>query len=309
MPAGVDQDRVRDTWVLCETLLDHLPQARQSSGALGNLSGLAGGRLVPCPRCGARGRVTAKGNPCASCIPKTSASEGRLEVQGVHGCSRCVVCDGVGWRKRRAGEPEWDEYAAVEMAPPPTGLLNEVKQALALEKERPGLRDVALRRADRVLQEMTGVTHEEPWADSWRRKCRQGSYRELQRALERLRDSEEARYRVIWRLVILDDGTVPNERIAAFLNESMVVLASMMPDRIKLPRHLTPEEGHRARKASLWHGKTVGHVQARQERNREIQRLRYVEGWKVKRIARHYGLSEMQVKRIAPPALPVATSV
>lgn len=314
MTASIDQDRVRATWILCESLLEHLPQPRQSSSVLGNLSGLAGGRLVPCGRCGSRGRVSGKGNPCALCTPRTLASRDSILVSPKHGCLPCLVCDSTGWRKRRAGESEWDEYAGVEMAPAPTGLVNEVKQALALEKERPELREIALRRADRVLGEMTGITLEEGWELAWRRKSKAGSYRELVRALDLLRDgsrtvgAETERYRVIWRFVVLAEPVELSDRVSAFLNESMVVLASMMPERIKVPRWLNETSAHAARKNSLWFGKTPAHARQRKERDEEIRRLRFEEGWKVKRLARHFALSEMQIKRIAPPMQTVASA-
>jgi hypothetical protein len=298
MTVGVDQDRVRATWILCETLIDHLPQARQSSSVLGNSAGLAGGRLVPCVRCGARGRVTAKGNPCASCTPRMSPSRSSVLPVEKHGCRPCLACDGAGWRKRRAGEQEWDEYAGVEMAPEPTGLVNEVKQALALEKERPEILDLALRRADRTLAEMTGVTHEEGWEAAWRRKSGAGSYRELAMALERLRDVEPMRYSIVWRVVVMAEERTLAEPVAAFLNESMVMLAGMMPERIKVPRWIDPAKAHAARKHSLWFGKTAAHARQRAERDAEVNRLRFEEQWKVSRIARFVALSEMQVKRI-----------
>lgn len=299
MTVGVDQPRVRATWVLCETLLDHLPQARQPSSTLGNLAGLAASRLVPCERCGARGRVNPQGHPCASCVPQTSSEKGRFIAQGRHGCRSCTVCNGFGWRDRRAGDKAWDEYASVELAPRPTGLVNEVKQALALEKERPGLRDAALRRADRVLLEMQGTTTAFGWEVAWERKTKHGSYGELVLALERLRDTEEHRYRAVWRVVVLDEasGVLP-PRLQGFLNESMVVLTSMMPERIKVPRWLRADEVNDVRKESLWRGKTPAHRRQRQERDAEVNRLRFEEGWKVARLARHFALSEMQIKRI-----------
>jgi hypothetical protein len=302
MTASVDQDRVRATWILCETLLDHLPQARQSSSTLGNLAGLAAGRLVPCGRCGAKGRVTALGHQCAKCVPRTAPS--RPSASEIHhfGCSPCLQCDGTGWRKRRAGDGDWDEYAGVELAPVPTGLVNEVKQALALEKERPELRDVALRRADRVLGELTGVTVEEDWAAAWRRKTGAGSYAELAFALERLRDTDTGRYRAVWRFVVLDEPVELGDATRAFVNESMVVLASMLPERIRVPRWLQPQAENHARKESLWRGQTPAHARQRAERDAEMRRLRFEEGWKIKRLCRHFGLAEAQVKRIVSPA-------
>jgi hypothetical protein len=305
MTAGVDQDRVRATWILCETLLDHLPEARQSSSVLGNSAGLTAGRLVPCGRCGGRGRVTGKGNPCATCTPRTSPN--RNPAYGTsHGCVVCLICEGTGWRKRRAGDPEWDEYAGVELAPEPTDLLGQVRQALALEQERPELRDVALRRADRVLGEMNGVTHELGWVDAWKRKAKQGSYAELAAALEVLRDREPNRYGAIWHYVVLNEPIELSAVVQGFLNESMVVLASMMPDRIRVPKQLTDEAANAAAKTANWRGRTPAHARARRERDLEIQRLRYSEGWQVKRIAAHYGMTRQQIQKIAPPPVPSA---
>ena len=78
-------DRVRRTTLLLTTMNDPLPTPRS---ALRGDSGPAASRYVPCETCKRSGWVRRKR----------------------HLAVLCLACDGYGWRKRQAGEPEWDAY-------------------------------------------------------------------------------------------------------------------------------------------------------------------------------------------------------
>src|SRR5215467_4876054 len=77
-------DRVQRVRLLLDTLDDPYPQP---STALRPDSGPAASAYVPCETCRRAGEVRVRG-----------------------GWQLCLLCDGRGWRRRQAGDPEWDAY-------------------------------------------------------------------------------------------------------------------------------------------------------------------------------------------------------
>lgn len=303
MTGSVDRGRVRATWLLAESCLDHLPQARQPSSTLGALPGLAVSRRVPCTGCGARGRLRAPGVICASCSPQTDPERDapRREAYALHGCYACPLCEGTGWRRRRKSDPEIDSYAGVEIpttAEPEDVSVGAIREALQAQRERPEIGYDALARATHAVEaaerpesEMFG------WERAWERMCQVGSYAELRVALELLRMKQEGRYSIVWQIVCLQQPITLSDGRTAFLNESMVELTVYMPDTIRVPRWLRDDVRAEARKTSLWHGKSPAHARERCERDEEIRQLK-AEGMKLGQLQRRFALSKAQILRI-----------
>lgn len=231
----------------------------------------------------------------------------------------CPVCEGTGWRRRRVSDPEFDAYAGIEV-PARTKAddisVGAMREALAAQRERPEIAYQAESRARMIVE-----THERPeserfgWERQWDRMCAHGSYAELVVALELLRMREERRYQVIWQVVVLGHGYRTEERDESgrvtrpasglirlsdgrqsFLNESMSVLASLMPERIRVPRWIRERDA--TAKKSLWHGRSPAHARERRERDEEVRRLRVEEKVPLGQLMRRYALSKRQIQRI-----------
>lgn len=286
----------RDQKVLAlgRTLLEYLPQARSPSSALGTSPGLAASRYVPCETCGARGSVSPKGQPCASCPPLLGEKAGRksAEERSRHGCRPCSVCEATGWRKRRKGDPEWDAVARVPIQDQD-------------RKENAQTLDAKLRHTERLLalwERPNSVGYR--WEEQRRRMERSGSYRELGEALRKLERIAPRRFATWWRLVVCGEMefVILGERMREQLVATTKLLAAMMPAEIRMPRELREESANAARKQSLAQGKSPAHARLRSERDSTI--LQMAEGefdgrrWKVSQIARHYSLTERRVKQV-----------
>lgn len=153
-------DRVARVRILLGSMNDWLPSPQ---GALRSDSGPAASKYVPCETCRTTGWIRAR--------------SGRF---------LCLVCDGVGWKRRGAGEAEWCAY---------TGL--PVEQAASLPvmtTSRP---------------QLTSTTIEEsyPWERAHRAYERHGSYKELRIRLDQLGDVHRPRQRLI-KLVLVDKEPV-----------------------------------------------------------------------------------------------------
>lgn len=301
---SVDRGRLRATWALAESCLDHLPQARQPSSTLGTLPGLAASREAPCLACGARGRIRGPGVICASCQPRVGpqAAPPPSNARALHGCYPCPACEGTGWRRRRVSDPPIDAYAGVEVPAEDAAddiSVGAIRRALHASGERPEIREQNLSRATRLIDQ-----HERPesvrfgWEEKWERMCATGSYAELMVALEVLRGREPDRYSIVWQIVCQTQPIRLSAARTAFLNESMIALTALMPERIRVPYYLRPERRNELRKESLWRGRSPAHARERRERDAEVVRLRVEEGWKTERLCKHFALSRAQVKKI-----------
>src|SRR5215471_5490927 len=88
-----DTDRQEQVRALLRSRYDYLPSVPIATGVIVRDSGLgpAPGKRVPCGLCLRSGRVLQR-------------------VDGRTVRRLCPLCDGSGWRRRRKGEEEWDEY-------------------------------------------------------------------------------------------------------------------------------------------------------------------------------------------------------
>lgn len=148
---------------------------------------------------------------------------------------------------------------------------------------------------------------EEVWEERRKNQWRMGSYEELCVSLGVVKDQTPMRFSLVWRSVVLGhvDWDVPARGILRLsesslkeVNATLYYMAyDLMPDPIRVPAHLRPERVNRARKTSLWRGRTPAHRKARRERDEEIVKQR-AQGWKVARIARFHSIDERRVKQI-----------
>jgi len=149
-------ERVQRVRLLLETLNDPYPQPRTS---LRPESGPAASRYVPCETC-----------------KRTGWIRRRREF------ALCLVCDGVGWRRRQHGELEWDAYVGLP-----------VQEAVALPVE------VAPRRRT------PDATNESPYQWERLREAyeRRGSYREVRQRLAELALDAPRRHTLV-RVVLVE---------------------------------------------------------------------------------------------------------
>lgn len=162
-------ERVAHVRLLLITLNDPYPTPR---GILTPDSGPAASRYVPCVTCHRRGEVRVR-----------------------RGWVLCLICDGYGWKRRVQGEPEWDAYVelpveeAVTMPVMPSAPSPQAQAAArrAAEEERRGQYRLLAFGWERAIQ-----AHD-----------RHGSYRELRRRLDWLRERRPRRYSLI-RSVLVD---------------------------------------------------------------------------------------------------------
>lgn len=240
-------DRVR---VLLSTRNDYLPQPR--SLELPSESGVAGGRRVPC-EC-RTGRVR----------------RGKTVLL-------CLVCNGTAWRLRRPGEPEWDEYIGARVGGAETKTLRSMTPRELDESITRLRRNEATREGRVAADDLIG------WERGRRARDASGSYAELERALELLRDRSYALHRLLD--LIYGAGVALEMSEAMARREELAIrwLANTMRGAVRIP-------------AWAWEAETEKLVD-------EVKRLG-VEGLKVSEIASELGMSQRRVKQLLGRRIP-----
>lgn len=150
------EQRMRQVRVLLDSRLDYLPSVHVTD--LGDLPGPALSKRVPCTFCDRTGRIASR------------------PVE-----RHCPVCNGFGWRKRRAGDEEWDEYTETPLSEVQLGAsglpsVGEEIQRLTSSIDRIQA-DLDAREGKFDQAEQYG------WEKARRSYYRNGSYAELDRAL------------------------------------------------------------------------------------------------------------------------------
>lgn len=195
-----------------------------------------------------------------------------------------------------------DAYARVEVPAAEDAediSVGAIRAALHVQRERPEIGHDALARATHVLEVAERPEADKfGWETAWERMCAHGSYAELRVALELLRMEAQPCYSIVWQIVCLHQPITLSEGRQTFLNASMTRLTVFMPERIKVPKWLRDDQRAKARKQSLWHGKSPAHKRERRERDEEIRRRRFEEKTPIGRLQRDYALSRMQIHRI-----------
>lgn len=153
-----DEDLAEAVAMLLTSRLDYLPALKVSTGLLAAPPGPQASRFVPCEACAGTGRLL-NAKPCHICRAKKAKRPN-------HGCTPCWHCDSTGQRRRRHDEEGWDAYSGKTMAELASMPTVEVRRAaLAAEPLMPG---------------------EHGWLRERERMARDGSYADLERAIERL---------------------------------------------------------------------------------------------------------------------------
>jgi hypothetical protein len=152
-------DRVERVRLLLTSLNDWLPTPQ---GALRPDSGPAPSRYIPCETCRATGWVKARS-----------------------GLVLCLVCDGVGWKRREPGEAEWDAYLGLPL-----------QEAASLPVVTTARRQVEEEREESFAWERARQSYE-----------RNGSYKEIRLRLDQLHNVHPPRHRLV-TVVLVDKEPV-----------------------------------------------------------------------------------------------------
>ena len=147
-------DRVQRVRLLLDTLNDPYPSL---ATALRPDSGPAPSHYVPCETCKRQGEVRVRG-----------------------GYQLCLICDGVGWRRRAPGDQEWDAYIELPLAQ-----ASELPVPIA-PKASP----------------TPGVEESYAWERDRARYDRHGSYAELRLQLDRLGLARPRRYWLVRSVLV-----------------------------------------------------------------------------------------------------------
>lgn len=153
-------ERVQRVRLLLDTLNDPYPSL---GTAIRPDSGPAPSRYCPCETCSRRGEVRVRG-----------------------GWQLCLICEGVGWRRRQRGDEPWDAY--IEL---PISEANELPVPITASSSPPA-----------------GVESSFAWERDRARYDRHGSYDELRRQLERLGFVRPRRYWLV-RVVLVEHDFRP----------------------------------------------------------------------------------------------------
>jgi hypothetical protein len=310
-------DRSSAVRILLASRLDWAPPVKLAS-TYAPESGPAGGDRVRCGRCAATGRVIGTGltaQPCPACRQaKRRADETNHRFTA--GCSRCrpcVACEH-GWRHIQPGYRDDDGNWVSERTPPlfpgETGDDEYLRPGKNELHEDALTRSETRRRLDTLIDALDDqAAAREGRAEDlrpygWERDrdahYRAGSYAELDRLLEELRD----RYPVLAWAVLTVYVYEPHHGVRDLLDRSSLVrvagagldwVAARMPELIRVPPWLLPERDAAARKESLWRGRGE-QVRQREQRDDEIRRLSA--SLSVEDLGRRFALGRSQVYAI-----------
>lgn len=205
------------------------------------------------------GPAPSKRVPCELCD-----SSGRLRDR------YCPLCDGVGWRVRKHGEDEWDEYVRAPMreALQPvkaSGFTSRQDEDRRLSESIARLEAMAATREGRIDHERFA------WEATKQRYWRAGSYQDLERQLAWLHRN----YPGLWHHVVRIGTERPSELdTPAFYGVALI--AERMP-RVRVP-------------SWLWHERAVRHLPTAAEL--------FAQGRTVRQVARQLGLTLRKAKEL-----------
>jgi hypothetical protein len=167
--------------------------------------------------------------PCRLCNPSSGKPRPKL--------SSCPGCDGDGWRKRRKGDPAWDEYTGLPVATDAEPKKAEPMSPARLEAELARVQHDLILREGRVDPDEAYS-----WEKDRERRDRDASYRELERALDVMQiEWPLGRSAVTWSYFGI--GTLSRE-----LDELVVGwIAARMPRKIRVPSHIYKQQQEEVR--------------------------------------------------------------
>ncbi len=193
--------------ILLETRLDYLPSP--SGMRLASLPGPAPGKEVPCETCQRLGKVK----------------------RGLR-ITLCPSCNGRKWRKRRRGDPKYDSYTRDKLS-----AADSSSQVSAMRSKDLDAQLLQLQNDQRIREGQEENLDSQP--SRLERRDQQGSYRELESALDWLSRKHPDLSRIL--SLVYDQGIISKDRltIQGQVLETLAVamLAGRMRGKILLPRH------------------------------------------------------------------------
>ncbi len=212
--------RERRVRALLETLNDpyELPRREQAD------AGPAPSRRVPCPACRRTGKVTSG-----------------------EGIRTCLTCSGTGWRRRRPGEQEWDEYLNLPVS---------TAQSVVKARSKPFKLDEDIRRLSSELERLEA--RDDPRSDELLRALprkewfdRRGSYRELRRALDVLASRSRCVYDAIHRRYLRNVPVEMSPHVEQLVAIGVTFLAREMRGEIRVPHAWRETEAEQIQRSVL----------------------------------------------------------
>lgn len=266
------EERKKLVRLLLRSRFDYLPGP--SSVSLGALPGPAPSRRVPCGACNKTGSVP---------LVHSSLAKRRALVP-LPATRFCPSCGGSGWRKRNKGEKAWDEYLEAPVRDE-TQRKQSSPRGFRVDEDIRRL-STEIDRLDRQRQIREGDFKEERYAWEIRRdrQHRQGSYRELGRALGRLEERSRAAYNAITYCYEFRPETNPAGQLARWEDLGVTFVAQTMRGEIRIPAHLTER------------------VEAQDRKHTAAELL--AGGMSVSKVAKFLGLRKQKVKEIAKAITP-----
>lgn len=207
--------------VLLRTLNDIYPGPEAPKRP--DLAGPAPSSRVPCDFCKRTGRVLRDG-------PVDARGSGAR-------IGPCPVCDGAGWRKRRKGDPEWDEMTGQLVATLETKQKPVPMSPSRIDAEIGRLQALQLAREGHVDPEA-----QESWERARARRDKDGSYREIERALDLMQIEWPEGRDAVNSMYLVEPAVSYSPAIEL---ACVIWLAARMPHKIRLPKRFYEAERER----------------------------------------------------------------
>lgn len=205
--------------LLILSMLDYLPSVPTSTGLIQSAPGPQASAYVLCDSCAGSGR-TLGGQPCVRCRDARRDRRPFKRPHRHHGCHMCMICDGRGERRRRAGDEAYDGYSGL----PLSELEREIAEAHISE---------AARREKRARGTAvdTQVGDEIGWLRTRAAHRGAGSYDELERELAWLRDRFPFRYEMLMHWLTSHDDPLWSWSDGALerVSETIKLVAARVP--------------------------------------------------------------------------------
>lgn len=215
-------------------------------------------------------------------IAQTDAVDGPAESRYVpcechQTIANCGNCGGKGLRRKRVGDEGWDEYVEAPLRDARAPRLSSGTLDLRADIARLDAELAKLKRDELARQDLIAKHDDEAWVRAFDSQARQGSYRELGRALARL---EDVCPRLRWAVKVVYESQLEIDAPRALALEPLAVtyLSKTMRGSVRIPK--------------------VYEEEAAEDRRRSIEELLAL-GWKTSRVARTLGVSAQKVKSVA----------
>lgn len=261
-------DRRSAVLLLLDSLLDYVPTPKSSAGQLAASGGAAVGTVVVCANCDGSGLVIGV----------------RIQT-GTKAQQTCRACEGSGTRRARKSENGTDPMLSTREKAVHMPLRGRGMDTHELDSE--------LARLERSRRERSGERSSRD-AYGWERERaaarKAGSYVELERALDWLREVAPGRAYRVWRFVYGVRSGWSDEVWWAF-SDSVDLLEARLPARIRVPQAVERRLVDLLAEAAALDRPRVLNRDERIRRDREL-------GWSQAQLGVKYGVSQARVSQI-----------